>query len=164
MPIVFGSKLKSTVANATFLDKTIDDITIGILGLNETASGGSGDEVLNTQLEINKSRKIVFAEQVKANGGTITLDLLSFDQEVRLSGSSGSIIMNVLPFSGVKIVEDGTKIMLVGHSDVNKVTFLYNDSQFGLLLNGDATLERGSTLILNYNDELERYIEVGRNF
>lgn len=164
MPIVFGSKLKSAVANATFLDKTIDDETVGILCLNEVISTLSGPKVVNTQLEINKSRKIVYAEQAKADGGTLILDSTSVDQEVRLSGIAGPITMDPLPFSAVKMVTDGTKIMLVGHESVNTVTFEHNDSQFGLLLNGNATLERGFTIILNYNDELERYIEVGRNF
>lgn len=161
MPILFGSKLQSPIANATFLDKTIDDVTIGILGLNEPTI--SGDQVVNPQLEINKARKIVFAEQVKAALSTITLDSLSMDQEVRLSGS-GAITMNALPFTGAKVVQDGTKIMLVGHDNTNSVTFVHNDVQFGLLLNGDAKLDRGYTLVLNYNDELERYIETGRNF
>tara|TARA_R110000850_G_scaffold173168_1_gene298825 strand:- start:1594 stop:2088 length:495 start_codon:yes stop_codon:yes gene_type:complete len=164
MPIVFSSKLNSTVANATFLDKTIDDETIGLLALNETLSGNSGDKVDNSQLEINKARKVVFAEQTKLAGGTITPDSLSMNQEFRLSGSGGAIVMNLLPFTGLKVVEDGTKIMVVGHDSTNTVEFTYNDVQFGLLLNGNATLELGFTIILNYNDELERYIEVGRNF
>ena len=63
MPIIFSSKLNSVVANATFLDKTIDDETVGILTLNETASGNSGDQVANLQREINRARKLVFAEQ-----------------------------------------------------------------------------------------------------
>lgn len=33
MPIQFGSKLSSAVANATFLDKTINDVKKGILGI-----------------------------------------------------------------------------------------------------------------------------------
>jgi hypothetical protein len=164
MPIILNSKLKSEVVNATFLDKTIDGETVGKLCLNETLSGVSGSKVVNTQLEINKSRKVVFAEQTKLDSGTITLDDASTRQEVRLSGSGSAITMNALPFSAVKVVVDGAEIMLVGHDTTNTVTFNHNDVQFGLLLNGNATLELGFTIILNYNDELERYIEVGRNF
>jgi len=162
MPIVLNSKLKSEVANNTFLDKTIDDITIGILGLNKATV--SGDQVIDVQLEINKARKIVYAEQTKLDTSTITLDAISLNQEVRLSGSGAPVTMNILPFTGAKVVSDGCEIMLVGHDDTNTVTFEFNDVQFGLLLNGNATLGKGQTLVLNYNDELERYIEIARNF
>lgn len=163
MPIIFGSKLQSSVANATFLDKTTDDTTIGIITLNETLSGDSGSQISNLQREINKARKIVFAEQVKSAGGTITLNALSMNQEVRLSGTS-NITMNSLPFTGVKVVEDGTEIILVGHDTSNTVTFLYGDVPFGLIINGDATLRDGSILTLIYNDEKQRYFEKSRNF
>jgi hypothetical protein len=39
MPIIFKSKLSSSVANQTFLDKTIDDIKKGKLGLYKTTIG-----------------------------------------------------------------------------------------------------------------------------
>lgn len=164
MPIIFNSKLSSTVANATFLDKTVDDTTIGILDLNETTSGNSGDQVTNTQRQININKKVIFGESTKSNGDTITLDALSRNQEVRVIGNAASIVMNVLPFSGVQVVLDGTEIMIVGHSDTDTVSFSLNDVDYGLYINGTATLKRGYILNLIYNDELKRYFEVSRNF
>jgi len=162
MPIVFGSKLQSPVANATWLDKTEDDVTIGIVGLNETLSGNSGPQVVNAQLAINTSRKLVNAEQVKIASSVILLNSISLKQEFRLSGS-GPVTLNPLPFTNAKVAQDGTEIILVGHHDTNTVTITFNDVDYGCLLNGHMTLARGSCLTLIYNDELKRYIEVGRN-
>jgi len=164
MPIQFKSKLVSQVANDTFLDKTINDETIGILSLNEVLSGNSGSQVVNTQLRINQNTKIVFAEQVKAAASTITLDPISHWQEVRVSGSGGPVTLNTFPFTNAKVVDDGTEITIVGHSDANPVTIEDNTNPFGILSNGFATLQRGYTITYIYNDELELYIEKSRNF
>ena len=164
MPIQFNSKLSSEVANETFLDKTQDDETIGLLCLNETVSGNSGAKVANPQRQINLSRKVVFGQSSQANGSTLSPDSLSQNQEFRLVGDGGAISMNVLPFGSSQLVLDGCEIRIFGHDDVNTVTFTHNDVQYGLLLNGNATLGRGKCITLNYNNELERYIEVERNF
>ena len=50
MPIIANSNLSSSVANQTFLDKTIDDEMAGELSLNAPASGA---QVTNTQQAIN---------------------------------------------------------------------------------------------------------------
>lgn len=53
MPINFKSKLSSAVANATFLDKTQNDETVGILSLKSSAPA-SGNDVVNPQGYINE--------------------------------------------------------------------------------------------------------------
>lgn len=164
MPIAFNSQLSSAVANATWLDKTQDDTSVGILTLDETASGNSGATVSNVQREINLSRKVVFAQSSKANGDTISLDSLSLSQEARVIGAGAAVTLDALPFGNSKVVEDGCEIMIVGHDNTNTVTLTFNDVQYGLYINGNAELKRGYVLRLVYNDELERYIEVGRNF
>ena len=52
MPIPFRSILSSAVANATFLDKTIDDIKEGILGLRKSASDPTA--ITDAQVYINE--------------------------------------------------------------------------------------------------------------
>lgn len=162
MPIVVNSLLNSTVANNTFLDKTIDDTTIGVLSLSNVVAS-SGNSVVNVQREINLSKKVIFAEVTKGNGDTIAPDLLSLNQEFRFIGS-GAITMSTLPFTGVKVVEDGCQISIFGHDDTNTVTFSHNDVDYGMLLNGNATLQKGYSIQLTYNDEILRYIETSRNF
>lgn len=164
MPIVFNSKLSSQVANDTFLDKTQDDETVGLLCLNETLSGNSGSKVANPQRQLNIDRKVVFGQSSVSAGATLSPDALSVNQEFRLIGDAGAISMNVLPFGSSQVVLDGCEIHIFGHDDTNTVTFTHNDVQYGLLLNGNATLQRGFCIKLIYNNELERYIEVARNF
>ncbi|MFT5519642.1 MAG: hypothetical protein ACI9IA_000225 [Enterobacterales bacterium] len=161
MPIIFKSKLSSSTTNATFLDKTINDETIGLLGLNAPLSGLA---ITNTQLSVNQNSKLIIAESAISASGTIPLDADSMNQEHRVVGDGSAISLNILPFTGAKVVNDGSIVNIVGHSDTNTVTVALNDVQFGCYINGDAVLLRGYILTLIYNDELERYIEVGRNF
>jgi hypothetical protein len=53
MPISFKSKLSSSVANATFLDKTIDDLKKGKLGLYKVTSTETG-AIQDVQVFINE--------------------------------------------------------------------------------------------------------------
>jgi hypothetical protein len=53
MPIQFKSKLSSSVANATFLDKTIDDLKKGKLGLYKVTSSEVG-AIQDVQVYINE--------------------------------------------------------------------------------------------------------------
>lgn len=159
MPIVFSSPLSSATANATFLDKTTADTMPNVLTLSEASSGGT---ITNTQQQINTNTKIIFGESAKSNGDQLTPNALSLSQEFRLIGDASAVTLNVLPFDSQPA--DGTVITLVGHDDTNTVTIPLNDSQFGCYINGDATLLRGYILQLVYNDELERYLELGRNF
>jgi len=158
MPIVFGSKLQSQIANETWLDKTQDDATVGKVSLNEPSSSSISD----AQLQINKNKKVIFGESTKSDGDQLTPDTESMDQEFRMIGNGAPVTLNALPFDSQPL--DGADIKLIGHSDSFSVTISLNDSQYGCYINGDATLKRGYILSLRYNDELERYLEIGRNF
>jgi hypothetical protein len=158
MPIVFGSKLQSEVANLTWIDKTQDDATIGKIALNEPSS----DSIADAQLQINKNKKVIFGESVKSNGDQLTPDVASMNQEFRMIGNAAPVTLNTLPFTAQPL--DGSVITLVGHSDTFTVEIPFNDAQYGFYGNGDAILKRGYILKLVYNDELERYLEIGRNF
>lgn len=57
MPIAFKSKLSSSVANATFLDKTIDDLKKGILGLYKV-SPSDPDAVADVQVFLNEQADV----------------------------------------------------------------------------------------------------------
>jgi len=163
MPIVFKSKLDSAVANATWLDKTQNDSTVGIIELANTDLT-SGNTVANPQREINISKKVIFGEAAKLDGDQLSPDTFSTRQEFRLIGNGAPVTLNSLPFGASEVVTDGSELILVGHDDTLTVRIDHNDSQYGCMLNGDAILKRGYMIKLIYNDELERYIEETRNF
>jgi hypothetical protein len=142
------------------LDKTINDSTIGILGLNND-DVLSGSSVNNVQREINKSSRTKSLAFYLDND-TITLNAISQNQIIKLSGNSAPITLNNLTFSNQPL--DGTRILLIGQDDTNTVTINLNDVQFGQYINGDAELKRGYILELIYDSDLERFLEIGRNF
>lgn len=165
MPIQFKSKLSSSVANATFLDKTIDDKTIGQLGLENPDSATHGDAITSAQLEINKNKRSVNAIVTNIdNGDQVTLDQITMNQYVKVQGLLSATTINSLPFGNTITPQDYSEIVLVGYDDTNTVTIEHNDVDYGCLLNGNATLQKGYMLVLIYDNTLLRYIEKSRNF
>jgi hypothetical protein len=161
MPLPFKAPASSALVNSTFLDKTIDDSTIGILSL-ENNSSQSGDSVVNLQREINLSKTIVNAPIALTNGDQVALDEFSMNQIIRLSGAISAITLNNLVFSNRP--QDGARIMLIGQDDTNSVTVNFNDVTDGQYINNSATLKRGYILELVWDLSLQRYLEIGRNF
>jgi hypothetical protein len=163
MPINFKSTLNSAVTNATFLDKTTNDTTIAKITLDDVDSAVSGSMVGNLQLSVNKSTNLQFSEVAKSNGDTILLNDFSRHQDVSVVGDGGPVTMNALPFGSSGL--QGIIITLTGGDDTNTVKFTDNRvTDFGLVLNGSATLGLYDTLTLKFNLEKKRYIEIGRNF
>lgn len=165
MPISFKSKLSSSVANATFLDKTIDDKTVGQFGLNNPNTSTHGDQIVSAQLEINKSKKTVNSIVIDIdNSDQITLNQIVMTQYLRIQGLLSATTINSLPFGNTITPQDYSEIILIGYDSTNTVTIEHNDSDYGCLLNGDATLQTGYMLVLIYDNTLKRYIEKSRNF
>ena len=164
MPLLFKSTLSSATTNATFVDKTIDDKTVNVLGLEKPDFASSGDIITNAQLKINQNSEKSIDSLTLNNGDNIGLSLNSGNFYIRVQGDGAPVIMNALPFTNTKLADDRAKLKIVGMSDTDTVTFTLNDVQFGLYINDDATLKRGYILNLIYDDTLERYIEEGRNF
>lgn len=165
MPIAFKSKLSSAIANQTFLDKTIDDKTVKILGLENPDTATHGDLITDAQLQINKNKKTVNAMAIDlVTGDQVTLDDKIMTQYVKVQGSIAPVTINSLPFGNTITPQDYSEIILVGYDDANTVTVEHNDADYGCLLNGNATLQRGYMLVLIYDSNLLRYIEKSRNF
>lgn len=154
---------KSTLLNETYTFKKDNDTITAIHTLSNT-DPSSGDSVPNKQGQINKNKKVVNVQQNVANDGTLVANTLSQNQEFRMVGDGGPTNLNLLPFGGSKVFEDGAEILLIGHDDTNTVTVRLNDVNFGCYINDNAVLKRGYILRLVYNDELKRYLEIGRNF
>lgn len=160
MPITANSPLSSSTANATFMDRTVDTDTIGKLALSNTAPE-SGDSIVNVQQRVNANTMKVNPSVSLLASESLTIDSVASRQYFRVSGNGTSVTL-ATPFSGSPV--DGAEIFIVGTSDSLTVTFSVDDVADGLYLNGDATLLRGYMLHLIYDDVLERYFEIGRNF
>ena len=93
MPISFKSKLSSTVANATWLDKTIDDATVGKFSLREPST----PDIEDIQLFLNTLRSDVNSNDVElADHETRISDneLQLIDHETRIDTNETNIGTN----------------------------------------------------------------------
>lgn len=161
MPIIANSPLSSTVANDTFMDRTVDTDTQGRLSLIDTTNAESGDTISNAQERINENTIKINTSQTLLASESMTIDSIHKIQYFRIAGN-GSAVTLTTPFSANP--KDGTRIFIVGTDDTNTVTLSFSDVSDGLYLNGDATLKRGYMLQLIYDESLSRYFEIGRNF
>ena len=161
MPIVANSPLSSSVANATFMDRTVDTDTQGRLSLIDTTNAESGDTVTNAQQRINENSIKQNAAQTLLASESLTLDTIHKLQYFRISGNGTAVTLTTV-FSNTP--KDGTRIFIVGTDDALTITLSQEDVSNGLYINGDATLKRGFMIQLIYDAVLERYFEVGRNF
>jgi hypothetical protein len=179
MPISFKSKLSSTVANATWLDKTIDDATVGKFSLRESSSADVEDvqlflntlradidsndiELADHEIRIIQNTPTAIDAQLLIDGDAISLNATKYSQYIRVKGSTLPVVLAAIPFDVTAI--DLSNIIIVGQSDTETVTITHNDFNGGCLLNGDATLFKGYLLELIYDNTLLRYIEKSRNF
>lgn len=161
MPIQANSPLSSSVANDTFMDRTVDTDTIGRLSLLDTVNAESGDTVLNVQQKLNETSIKQFDAVSLLASESLTFDDVHKIQYFRVSGTATPVTLTT-PFSNSP--KDGSRVYIVGTDDTLTVTFSFDDVSNGLFLNGDATLKRGYMIQLIYDAVLERYFEIGRNF
>jgi hypothetical protein len=54
-------------------------------------------------------------------------------------------------------------IMFQGMDSTNTVTIAQNDATNGWILNGDVVLSKYSTLLVQYDGDVQRWIEMSRN-
>lgn len=172
MTVSYNSQLTSSNVNNAFASKSANNTLSGVLDLNESSSG---DRVTNVQQKLNDLQTeldnfqtsnawtTVATENISASG-TITTTGTDNIQYRRIQGDSAAVTASNLPFGSSITWNDGLVIRLVCVSDVNTVSFTSNDSQYGMILNGDATLSKYNTLTVQYDSTLERFIEVSRNF
>ena len=169
MSVTSGSPVSSSNVNSAFTSKTSTSTQsmVGVLDLNHASSGG---QVSNVQQEINNIKadyvwRTVVTESI-AGSGTITSSKTYLKQYVRVQGSGGAQTASTTPFGSGSVTEwtDGLEIRLVGQDDTNTLTITHNDAQYGVILNGDATLKKYYILNLQYDTTLERWIETSRNF
>ena len=96
--------------------------------------------------------------------GQITLSTTNYVQFIKVIGNAAAVSLDTLAFTDTIAPQDCSVIHVIGQDDTSTVTFTYDDNDYGLLINGNATLGRGSVLTLIYDGTLLRYIEQSRNF
>lgn len=160
MPIAANSPLSSETANNTFMDQQVDTQTVGRIGLNNTEAE-SGDVIVNIQQVINENSIKDLGSLTLLPSDDITFNVVHKIQYVKVSGNGGAVTLTN-PFANEP--KDKTRIFIVGSDDTNTVTFEVDDVVNGLYVNGNATLLRGYILELVYDADLQRFLEIGRNF
>jgi hypothetical protein len=148
MPIAFKSKLSSSVANATFLDKTIDDLKKGKLGLYKVTSSETG-AIQDVQVYINEiadasgvsgegdaSRKTYSSNNYVSNGDDRKAAIGKLDAQAKVNSDNISSLSS-------------TVSSLSSRNDVPNNAFYFGDSSTD-----------GSWRIINTGTDLEIQIRV----
>ncbi len=161
MSVSDGQDATAALFNGAFISKTVDSTTIGKITLNHT---GSGPQVDDVQQALNDGLwSTTVTEQISA-GGTISSDTSNRFQYRRIEADVASAItLAAEPFGTGGGWIDGTVVRLVCVNDTNTVIITHNDVAKGSILNGDVELTKYSTIDLQYDSILDRWIEVGRS-
>ena len=91
-------------------------------------------------------------------GGTPTIGTQPF-QRIKVQGNAAAVSMATTLAGGT----DGMTILFQGNDSTNTVTIAINDAANGWILNGDIVLSKYSTLLVQYDSVLQRWIEISRN-
>lgn len=104
------------------------------------------------------------ATQAVSSGGTIASSTTDKQQARKVQGASAPQTASTTPFGAGGGWKDGTVIMLIGVDDTNSLTLTYNDINYGVLLNGDCELKKGTILKLFWDNIALRFYEISRSF
>ena len=154
---------ESALVNSKFVGRDVDDSMSGKIDLTNVESA-SGDSITNIQRQLNENKTKLLATQSISISGEFNSDSISKQQIIRASGNATAVTVSSTPFGASPDIQDGTIIYIIGQDDTNTITIEHNDITDGCLLNGDATLSKGYSLQLFYDNGLDRFIELGRNF
>lgn len=160
MSVTDGQLGNAANFNSAFGSKTIDNTYVGKQTLNRP---GSGAQIDDAQLEINKNKMNSPNEQILGGGSPIVIDANSTRQHIKVKSSGGNVtLQNKLFGSGV--FQDGTQVRILGTDDADTVTINQADESKGVILNGSSVqMIKYRMLVLEYDLLLDRWIEVSRN-
>lgn len=103
-------------------------------------------------------------ESIAASGSITKLAAGYKAQYLRVQGNAGPQVANNAPLGSMAGYESGTVFVVSGRSDTNTLRINHVDAAGGALLNGDAILGLADQITLVYDADLNRLIELGRNF
>lgn len=106
----------------------------------------------------------VYDAEIISNSGYVSIDNAVGFQQRPVIGNGGAVITANDPFGSVGGWVDGTQITLIGTDDINTVTIAFSNTDYGVLVNGNATLQNGYVLTLQWNETILRWFEIARNF
>jgi hypothetical protein len=151
MPIAFKSKLSSSVANATFLDKTIDDLKKGVLGLYKV-SPSEADAVDDVQVFLNEqadvsgiagegdaTAKTYSSEEIIDNGDDRKVAIGKLDAQVKINLDTNNT-QNTLITNNTRLVVANEAIAASG--EISKSDDIYNQVR---RVSGDGAAVTAST-------------------
>lgn len=96
-------------------------------------------------------------------GTSITPNALSYDQTWTYNAGS-SQTFSTTGFGTISSLLSGMRITIAGSSDTNTLTINDSDISDGRIMNGNAVLGRGQSIMFEYNSTVARLIEISRNF
>lgn len=95
----------------------------------------------------------------------ISLEVTAFKPFVPVQGNLAEITVNSIPFTTAHGRKNGAEIIIMGVSDDYPVNLVSNDAPDGFILNGASVkLMRWHKISFVYLEDLERFLEIGRNF
>ena len=107
----------------------------------------------------------VQSTQTLNDNDAIALEPTAFKPFIPVQGNLASITVNSIPFTNLHNRNNGAEVIIMGVSDDYPVKLLSNDATDGLILNGASVeLKRWHKISFVYLEDLERFIEIGRNF
>jgi hypothetical protein len=166
-----------TLINSTGADLTIANDSASSSNGNKIVTGTGGDIALpnGAALYLKWSANLLtggawqvvggvaggfktsFVQSLSA-GGTPTIGTQPF-QRIKVQGNAAAVSMATTLAGGT----DGMTILFQGNDSTNTVTIAINDAANGWILNGDIVLSKYSTLLVQYDSVLQRWIEISRN-
>jgi hypothetical protein len=151
----------AAAASATSASGFADDAADSAAAAASSASDAA-DEAAAAATTLGSLTAGIIDNADVANAGSITINSAMF-QYRKIQGSAGAVT-TANAAMGSSVSTDGIMLVLIGKSDTNTVTIPHEDTNYGCLLNGDATLGLGSVLTLLFDLTALRWYEVSRNF
>jgi hypothetical protein len=160
MSVSNGEVANAPTFNNAFGSKQDDNSFAGNQELDKPGAGGT---ITDLQQRVNNNTPTEYSEQAISNGGEVNSDDNRRMQTRKIRGNGGAVIASNTPFGNGDTWDDGIEIRLYGISDTEPVTFNNNDSNFGMILNGQAKLKKYSILVVRWDDTFKRWVEVFRS-
>jgi hypothetical protein len=98
------------------------------------------------------------AVQSLSAAGTPTIGTQPF-QRISVKGNAAAVTMATSLAGGT----DGMTLLFVGEDSTNTVSIVTSDILNGFILNGDVVLSKYSSILVQYDSTLGRWIEISRN-
>jgi hypothetical protein len=132
-----------------------------VVGRVILSSVSQGKLAVNISKQFERSGYRPNDDTAIADGTSISLNGLPMES-IQVAGSGGPITLSATPFGAGPFIDRAT-VTLMGTSDTNTVTLNFNDAANGALINGNITLEKDTSITLQWFEVDSRWKELNRN-